>query len=311
MRIALKGAASSPRIEGIDRMPGKSNYFIGNDPKKWHTNVPLYAKVELKNVYPGIDLIYHGSEQARLEYDFRVKPGADPDAIRLSFKGERKLALDRDGNLVVSVGESKLIEHAPVIYQDDAGKRKTIVGGWVIRGAHEAGFRLARYDRRRPLVIDPTLVYPTYLGGSGGDGANGIAVDSAGNAYVTGYTYSTNFPTTSGAFQTVNNAAASGGYNAFVTKLSAAGSALVYSTYLGGSGTNCGTGIAVDSSGEAYVGGYTASNDFPTKNPFQSSLAGTQNAFVTKLSPDESALIYSTYLAGCGKTGDEQRSMLS
>ena len=188
VRIALRGAASSPSIEGVDRLPAKSNYFIGNDPNRWRTEVPNYARIELKNVYPGIDLIYHGVERGQLEYDFRLAPGADPKLVRLSFKGGKRLALDRDGNLVVSVGNSKLIERAPVIYQGDGGERRTVAGRWVLRGADTAGFRLARYDRRRPIVIDPVLVYSSYLGGSGGDSGHGIAVDSFGDAYVTGIT---------------------------------------------------------------------------------------------------------------------------
>ena len=343
VRIALKGAARAPQIGGLERMAGKSNYFIGNDPKQWHTDVPNYAKVELKEVYPGIDLIYHGSEQVRLEYDFRLAPGADPKAIRLSFKGMKKLAIDKRGDLVVSVGKSQLVEHAPAIYQETAGgKKQTVAGGWVLRGAHEAGFKVASYDRSKPIVIDPVLVYSTYLGGSGSGGGcsegyvsgvpcsssgNGIAVDSSGNAYVTGQTYSANFPTLN-AFQSTNNAAANGQSNVFVAKLdpSASGAAsLLYSTYLGGAGYgsyygDSGSGIAVDSSGNAYVTGYTSSTNgyctgsgtpdacctgsgsgmcgFPTLNAFQSTLNGVSSAFVTELNAAGDALLYSTYLGG-------------
>ena len=241
VRIALRGAASSPSIEGVDRLPAKSNYFIGNDPNRWRTEVPNYARIELKNVYPGIDLIYHGVERGQLEYDFRLAPGADPKLVRLSFKGGKRLALDRDGNLVVSVGNSKLIERAPVIYQGDGGERRTVAGRWVLRGADTAGFRLARYDRRRPIVIDPVLVYSSYLGGSGGDSGHGIAVDSFGDAYVTGDTFSTDFPTTSGVFQTSNNGTSQSASNAFVSKFNPSqqgAASLVYSTYLGGSGNS-------------------------------------------------------------------------
>ncbi len=310
VRIALKGAASSPQIEGVDRLAARSNYFIGNDPKKWHTDVPNYAKVELKHVYPGIDLIYHGSEQGQLEYDFRLAPGADPDAIRLGFKGMKKLALDKQGDLVVNVGKSQLVEHAPAIYQGIGGNKQTVKGRWVLRGAHEAGFKLAlNWDRTKPIVIDPVLLYSTYLGGRGntigdGDYGEGIAVDSAGFAYVTGQAASTDFPTTPNAFQISNHSEAYSGKNAFVAKLdpSASGAAsLLYSTYLGGFAEDVGLGIAVDSAGFAYVTGFTTSNDFPILNAYQSTLNGPFSAFVAKLNPSASgvaSLLYSTYLGG-------------
>jgi hypothetical protein len=315
LRIKLVGSNPAPRVEGTRQLAGKSNYFIGNDPKKWRTNVPTYAEVELRNVYSGIDLIYHGSAQGKLEYDFRLAPGADPNAIRLSFKGESKLALDQRGDLIVSVGGQKLVEGAPLIYQETSGGgRPTVAGGWRLRGAHEAGFQVASYDRDKPLVIDPALVYSTYLGGTGvhgldGDGGNGIAADSLGFAYVTGFTFSSNFPTTAGAFQTTNNGVAAGGQatNAFVTKLKADGTGLVYSTYLGGSGGDGGQGIAVDSLGFAYVTGVANSTNFPTTaGAFQTSNEAaalqTSNAFVTKLNAAGTALVYSTYLGGGGIT---------
>ncbi len=308
VRIALKGAARAPQIEGVDRMAGRSNYFIGNDPKKWHTDVPNYAKVELKSAYPGIDLIYHGSAQAQLEYDFRLAPGADSNAIRLGFSGAGKLALNEQGDLIVSVGESKLVEHAPAIYQETGGGRRTVAGGWKLRGAHEAGFQVAGYDRSKPIVIDPVLLYSTYLGGSGdfiGDQGNGIAVDSFRDAYVTGTTASTDFPTLN-AFHNSCSSCSSGRTAAFVTKFnpSASGAAsLLYSSYFGGSVGESGYGIAVDSLGNAYVTGFTSSPDFPTKNAFQGSCASGECAFVAKLNPaavGPASLLYSTYLGGAG-----------
>ncbi len=314
LRITMIGSNPAPRVEGTGQLAGKSNYFIGNDPKKWRTDIPNYAEVELKNVYWGIDLIYHGSAQGKLEYDFRLAPGADPDAIRLSFEGDNKLALDQRGDLIVGVGRQKLVEHAPLIYQEtNGGRRLTVTGGWRLRGPHEASFQVASYDRDQPLVIDPTLAYSTYVGGSGfdtdGDYGNGIAVDSMGFAYVTGDTFSTNFPTTTGAYQTTNKASAGDGPNAFVTKVNANGTALVYSTYIGGSGSgdfgDGGDGIAVDSTGFAYVVGTTYSTNFPTTSgAFQTSNKASgipaSNAFVTKLSADGTALVYSTYLGGSG-----------
>ncbi len=329
VRIALKGAASSPQIVGVDTTAGKSNYFIGNDARKWHTDVPNYAKVELKGVYPGIDLVYYGGSQTQLEYDFRLAPGADPNAIRLGFRGARNLMLDQRGDLIVKAGGQKLVEHAPVIYQEIGGQRRMVAGGWQLHGPREASFRVASYDGAKPLVIDPVLVYSTYLGGTGdcdvegisgdclGDGGIVSYVDSSGNAYVSGTAYSTDFPTTSGVFQTTNNGAGNGTANVFVTKLNGTGSGLLYSTYLGGSGV-CGAdgesgfcsgdfGIInhVDSSGNAYVSGTTYSTNFPTTNgAFQTTNNGAANAtvntFVTKLNATGSALIYSTYLGGSG-----------
>src|SRR5208282_4005874 len=310
VRVKIVGGNPNAQIQGVDQLAGKSNYFIGNDPKKWHTDVPNYSKVELKGVYPRIDLIYHGGKQGQLEYDFRLAPGADPKAIRLSFRGAGRLALDRRGDLIVSAGKSKLVEQAPEIYQEIGGMR-AVKGGWVLRGAHEAGFRVARYDRTKPIVIDPVLLYSTYLGGSGAAQGHGIAVDSAGFAYVTGTTGSTDFPVTPGAFQTAN-----AGGNAFVTKLNANGTGLAYSTYLGGSSYDSGSGIAVDSSGFAYVTGTTNSTDFPTLNAYQSTCPsasgsnGCQAAFVAKLNPSASgaaSLLYGTYLGGSGSAnGSDQ-----
>src|ERR1700691_2618269 len=267
IRVKLAGVNPNAQIEGVDRLRGKSNYFIGSDPKKWHTDVPNYSKVGLKSVYPGIDLIYHGSEQGHLEYDFRLAPGADPDAIRLGFKGPDKLVLDEQGALIVSVGEDNIVEHAPEIYQEIDGKRVAVAGGWKLYGAHEAGFDVARYDRSKPIVIDPLLLlYSTYLGGGDNDVGFGIAVDSSGNAYITGVTYSSNFPTLN-AYESK----LAGSYNAFVAKLDPSPSgpdSLLYSTYLGGNGGDggdlgvngdSGQAIAVDSSGIAYVTGGTAS----------------------------------------------------
>ena len=312
VRIALIGATRAPHIEGIDRMAARSNYFIGNDPKKWRTDVPNYAKVELENVYPGIDLIYHGSAQGQLEYDFRLAPGADPNEIRLGFKGGNKLALDQLGNLVVQAGDSKLIEHAPAIYEEGGGQRRTVAGGWKLRGAHEATFKVAAYDRRRPIVIDPTLLYSTYLGGSRGDYAAGIAADSKGNVYVTGQTTSADFPTSNALYNTCPSGTTTCA-SVFVAKLDPAASgaeSLIYSTYLGGSTAlvavgdpvpvnDFANGIAVDSAGSAYITGETNSNNFPTTaSAFKVADPFGLDAFVTELDPTGGTLVYSTYFGG-------------
>jgi hypothetical protein len=293
LRMRMVGASPAPEVEGLDALPGKSHYFIGNDPKKWRTGVPSFAKVRYAGIYPGIDLVFHGS-QRRLEYDFVVAPSADPEVIRLAWKGAKRLEVDSRGELVLHVPGGKVDHRAPVVYQVIDGSRREIQGSYVLRGKDEVGFRVAAYDRRRPLVIDPVLIYSTYLGGSDADWGWAIAVDGAGNAYVTGYTYSTNFPTAS----PLQGAYGGGSCDVFVSKLNALGSALIYSTYLGGSDADKGRGIAVDGAWNAYVTGSTSSANFPTVSPLQAANAGSMDAFVAKLNAAGSALVYSTYLGG-------------
>src|SRR5688572_27814964 len=294
LRMGLVGAARKPLVSGIEDLPGKANYFIGNDPAKWRTNVPLYGKVHYREVYPGIDLVYYGNQRS-LEYDFVVAPGADPKKILLAFSGADNIEIDAQGDLVLGAAGGTVRQKKPVIYQDIDGLRTEIEGGYVRNGAKRVGFKVAAYDRSRPLIIDPVLSYSTYLGGSGNDDGRGIAVDGAGSAYVTGNTTSTNFPVTPGAF----NPNLSGFSAAFVTKFDPSGSVLVYSTFLGGSGSNETSGIAVDADGNAYVTGGTSSADFPTTSgAFQTSRRGPSDAFLTKLNPTGSVLVYSTYLGG-------------
>ena len=294
LRMQLSGANAQPHVAGMDALSGKVNYFIGNDPRRWRTNIPTYAKVAYQDVYAGIDLVYHGA-QGRLEYDFIVQPGADPAAIALAFQGAERLELDADGNLVVHTAAGPVRQPKPVIYQEVGGLRRDVAGGYVLKGPQQVRLHLAAYDASRPLIIDPALFYSTYLGGSNDDVGFGIAVDTVGNAYVTGFTDSTNFPTTTGAFQPVFG----GTFDAFVTKLNPTGSGLVYSTYLGGGGTDVSRGIAVDTLGNAYVTGATSSSNFPTTpGAFQTAFGGVFDAFVTKLNPTGSMLVYSTYLGG-------------
>jgi hypothetical protein len=299
LRLGLLGADPAAAVVGLDQLPGVSNYFIGNDPSKWLTNVPNYAKVEYQNVYPGVNLVYYGN-QGQLEYDFVLAPGANAGTIRLSVQGAQRVRLDAQGDLVLHTAGGDVAEHAPVVYQTIGGKRQSVAGRFVLEGNGQVGFQVGAYDHRAPLVIDPVLVYSTYLGGSGDNHGFGIAVDGSGDAYITGQTSSTNFPTTPGAFQTTSG----GGYYVFVSKLNASGTALVYSTYLGGTGTDSGnlTGIAVDSAGDAYVTGSTTAINFPTtQGAVQTSLGqSTGAAFVTKLNATGSGLVYSTYLHGTG-----------
>jgi hypothetical protein len=305
LRLGLVGANPAASVVGLDRLGGVSNYFIGNDPSKWLTNVPNYGEVEYQNVYPGVNLVYYGN-QGQLEYDFVLAPRADPAAIRLSVQGTQGVRLDAQGDLVLHTAGGDVVEHSPVVYQNIGGKRQSVDGQFVLEGNGQVGFRVGAYDHSKPLVIDPVLAYSTYLGGSGNDWGNGIAVDSSGNAYITGVTQSINFPTTPGAVQTMYGSGPSGGGygEVFISKLNASGTALVYSTYLGGSGyTVGGTAIAVDASGDAYITGLAGSSFPTTPGAFQqkSSVSGP---FVTELNPTGSALVYSTYLTG-STGGDE------
>jgi hypothetical protein len=308
LRMKLRNANPAVKVTGVDERAGTSNYFIGNDPAKWRTNVPTYAKVKYEGIYPGIDLVYYGN-QSQLEYDFIVAPGADPRRIAFDVRGAKRIRRDEHGDLVLKMkrGEGEIRWHKPVVYQEKDGTRREIAGHYAIANKNHVGFEVGKYDAGRPLYIDP-LIYSTYLGGSGSDqdrsdedAGYGIAADSAGNAYISGFTNSIDFPTTPGAFQTFCNDG-SGCINhpdAFVAKINPTGSALVYSTYLGGSDADYGYGIAVDSSGNAYVTGGTLSTDFPTKNPLQPT-CGYEDAFVAKINPTGSALVYSTCLGGSG-----------
>ncbi|MGB2898763.1 MAG: SBBP repeat-containing protein, partial [Candidatus Acidiferrum sp.] len=294
LRMKLVGANVATVVEGLEPLPGKSNYFIGNDPAKWRTDIPTYAKVRYKAIYPGADLVYYGNQQ-QLEYDFVLAPGADPRIIRLAIAGSEKLEAGTDGGLVLRTTGGEVRLHKPIVYQQVSGTRKEVTGRYVLRGKREIGFEVAAYDANRPLIIDPVLSYSTYLGGSAGDFGNAIAVDASGNAYITGFTNSANFPTKN-AFQAALGAA----NDAFVAKLDPTGSALVYSTFLGGTMNDFGNGIAVDASGNAYVTGSTNSVNFPTKNPFQAAFGGGgSDVFVAKLDTTGS-LIYSTFLGGSG-----------
>lgn len=317
--MKLIGAAARPRAIGLDELPGKVNYLRGNDPRKWHTDIPTYAKVKLEQVYPGIDLVYYGN-QRQLEYDFVVQPGADPRAIRMDVRGirtgnsARSVAprIDRNGDLILADEGNELRFRKPVVYQPaNASTRKPVAGQFKLdKGL--VSFQVASYDRSKPLVIDPVLAYSTFLGGSAGSNEEtfgSIAVDSAGDAYVAGETDSTDFPAVN-PFQSTH--ATGDDSDGYVAKLNPAGSALIYSTYLGGTGEDFVTGIAVDPMGRAVVVGNTCSTDFPvTKGAFQSVLktagCGTlfptgYNLFVSRLSASGSALLASTYLGG--STGD-------
>src|SRR5438876_8688074 len=225
LRMRFVGANPVPAVAGVGELPGKSSYFVGNDPKKWRTNVPTYAKVEYRDVYPGVNLVYYGN-QRQLEHDFVISPGADPKIITLAFEGVDGVAIDALGDLVLRADGGEVRLRKPSVYQDHDGQRAVIPTRYVLKAERQVAFEVAAYDITQPLIIDPVLAYSTLLGGSNDDRGFGIAVDAAGNAYVTGGTGSSDFPTTAGAFQTTLG----GGLVAFVTKLDPTGTALVYST---------------------------------------------------------------------------------
>jgi len=318
-RMRLSGANPAPHLAGGDELPGKSNYFLGNDPSQWHAGIPNYGRVMAAEVYPGIDLVYHGN-QGQLEYDFEVAPHANPHKIRFVLEGIQGLRTDSQGDLLVKVTGGELRFRQPVAYQKEGGVERPVPVRYVLKGKNQVAFRLARYDARQPLLIDPILAYSTYLGGSSIDGANAIAVAPDDSAFITGETYSLDFPTVNALYPM-----SEGGRVAFVSKISPDGSTLLYSTYLG-----CivkpttpvtvygpitvgviGYGIAVDPLGEAYVDGTLDCPTFPVTPNVFNTLCGADgkcgaslnpqgyivnNCFVSKLNVEGSAPIYSGYL---------------
>src|SRR6267143_1982763 len=317
--IHLEGANSAPRITGVDRLPGKTNYFIGNDPKKWHTDVPSYARVKYADIYPGVDLVFYGN-QGRLEYDFEVAPGASPKAIRLNLEGAQKVRLNSQGDLELSVPGGEVVLQKPVVYQKVKGERHEIAGSYAVTKRHQVAFNVADYDRSEPLILDPVLNYSTYLGGSLGTTTNpagtgidqgwAIAVDAAGNAYGAGLTYSTDFPTPSAANGLKKGPLVSSpGGAAFVSEINPTGTALLYSSYIAGTApapAEIALGIAVDSTGKIYLTGQTGTSDFPTNGTIAALKPGPNTgnlgtSFITKLDPAQNGtagLVYSTYLGG-------------
>lgn len=291
------GANPAPKIVATDELSGKSHYFVDKSPEKWLRNVPTYARVVYREVYPEIDLAYYG-RRGQIEYDFIVRAGGDPETIALAFEGADSMALDAEGDLVLNIGGAEVRQKKPYIYQEIAGARREVAGGYVLKAGRRVGFRVGDYDPRRSLVIDPVLLaYSTYLGGSHSEFALGIAVDGTRSAYVTGQTASADFPTTAGALQ---SSFAGGSADVFVSKLDPEGSTLVYSTFLGGGAFDAGFDLSVEGSGTVYVTGQTASLDFPTTpGAFQPSFGGgSADAFVSKLGREGSELLYSTYLGG-------------
>jgi len=354
IHMRLVGGNAQAQIAAGSQLPGVTNYYIGGDRSKWQTGVKQYAAVAYQDVYPGVNMAFHG-EQRQLEFDFIVAAGANPTPINLGFSGARKIATDASGNLLLSSAAGDVVLRKPFAYQERDGKREIVAAKFVQESNNKVGFALGPYDQSRELVIDPALSYSTYLGGVGEDEAFGIAVDASGNVYVAGQTASFDFPAHTGTVSTV------GGFDAFVSKLNSSGSSIVFTTLIGGSsddaalgvavnssaayvvgttssstisfpstvtlgpgggqdafvaslnsstgaalyvtrvggtGTESGNAIAVDASGDAYIGGETDSTNFKTVSPIQSSNAGTDDGFVAKLNPAGSAFLFSTYLGG-------------
>ena len=289
IRLMLS-AARRMHPEARGDLGGKVNHFLGNDAEKWVTDIPTFREVLYPEVYSGIDVVYSG-DQRRLKYTCYVHPGGDPGEIGMVYEGVDGIWVDDiTGELVIETGYGEMRDASPVAYQEVGGVRREVEVSFRVESDHRVGFEVGTYDPDVMLVLDPH--YSTYLGGSGEDQGRGIAVDSSGNAYVTGYTGSSDFPT-----QNAYDGSHNGNLDVFVTKLSS-DSELIYSTYLGGGSNDGSYGIAVDASGNAYVTGYTKSSDFPTLNAYDGSHNGDYDVFVTKLSSDGNALIYSTYLGG-------------
>ncbi len=297
IRMVLEGASDKAIVSGAEKLAGRTNYMIGNDPSKWRINVEQFARVQVREVLPFTDMIYYGN-QRRPEYDLLLRPGADTASIRLRFMGA-KPQLRPNGDLVLETEAGEIIQHQPVIEQE--GIR--VEGRFRILDDGAVGFTVGSYDHTKELRIDPSITYSTYLGGSADDSPNAIATDAAGNTYIAGSTSSFDFPVTPGALQTIYP----GTFEtiAFVAKLNASGTGLVYTTFLGGSGIYAGdaaNAIAVDAAGNVYVGGTTGSTNFPvTAGALSTTLSGATDGFVCKINASGTALIYSTFLGGAAQ----------
>ncbi len=300
------GAGRSGTIYALDTLPSRTNYFLGGAPSSWRTNVAEYGRVRVDGLYPGVDLVFYGTA-GQLEYDFIVHSGADPRCIRFEIEGPVVPSVNASGDLLLSAGGQEVRWKAPSIYQIAGGRRTPVPGRFQLAG-HRVRFQLGSYDSTRDLVIDPVLSYVSYLGGHGNDMARAIATDATGNVYIAGASTSSNLPVTATALQPAYGGQTNSDFSgdAFVAKFSPAG-ALMYLTYLGGNADDFATSIAVDSAGDAYVAGMTNSTNFPaTAGAYQKAFGGYGgntcerggDAFVAKLNPTGSQLVYATYLGG-------------
>jgi len=300
LRMKIKESNANPVIAGQGSLQGTVNFLIGKDPQNWKTGIPAYGEVYYQDIYDGIDLRFYTADSGRMQYDYIVHPGADPANIVVAFEAVNGMEVTQNSDLLIKTTFGDILQKAPVIYQIIDGEKKRIAGMFkihnddiVANGSSKYGFSLASYDKNYPLVIDPEVVYSSYLGGSSDDRGDGIALDSSGNAFVTGSTLSFDFPTVNAQDPNL-----SGSEDAFVVKINAMGSEVIYSTYLGGSGYEYVNGIAVDNSGNTYLTGGTNSGNFPTVNALYPNLSGSDDAFVSKINASGSQPIYSTYIGG-------------
>ncbi len=299
LRIRFEGANRAPQIAGEDPLPGKANYFLGNDPARWSHDIPLFGQVRYRDVYPGIDAVFYGNPD-NFEYDLVLAPGADPRRIHLAYTGASSLRLAPSGDLLLTVGGSEIRQHKPKIFQGG----RPIDGHYVLLGHNRAGFSLGPYDHSAPLTIDPVLTYASYLGGSNSDLSNAVAMDAQGNLYVVGTVGSKDFPIV-GGLNTPNPLTVTVPFVAKINPAASGKASLVWSTLLGGTNYGgLGGAVTVDSSGNVYAGGITLSNDFPVRNAFQSApncvsgLTDCGSGFVIKLAPAGNQVIYASYLGG-------------
>jgi hypothetical protein len=292
LRVRFEGANRQAQPEGANPLKGRANFLVG-DSSQWRRDLPTFAAIRYRNLYPGIDMIYGGNGLS-LKSEFVIAPGADPTRIRIRYSGARPI-IQPDGSLSIAVKGQKLSEAAPYIYQQHAGSRIVVEGQYALSADGAVSFSLGDYDRSLPLIIDPLLSYSITIGATAFNAATAIAVDSSGAAYIAGYTDSDALPTANPA-QNFN----SGSVAAFVAKLTPLGTAMEYCTYMGGSDDDRAFGIAVDSTGAAYVTGTATSPNFPIRNAEQSTLAGSRDAFLFKLNPMGNMLVFSTFLGGSG-----------
>jgi hypothetical protein len=288
LSMKLEGANPKPLVAGHEAQDVRANYFIGNDQSKWIRGVETYARVQYSGVYDGVDLVFYGNER-QLEYDFTVGPGANPEEIRMRFDGADNIELSSEGALVLYTAAGEVKHERPVAYQETNGSRQEVAADFKRLDDGTIGFEVGTYDHSQPLVIDPILVYSTYVGGSADDSCRGIVADAAGNVFLTGDSFSSDFlrqasPTNS---------------DIFIGKLSSNGLLLTYS-FFGGSQNDSATGLAVDPSGNIYLCGRTESPDFPVFNSIGLALKGTSDAFVVKLTPQADQFFYSSLVGGAG-----------
>jgi Beta-propeller repeat len=312
VQLQFLGTESFPKLSVENALAGKINRLIGDNAAGWQSGLKAFTRVRLDEIYPGISAVFYGNEKS-LEYDFNIAAGADPSVITMQFGGAEKISVNQEGELVIRANGGEITQHRPVAYQTIDGERKDIKVGYKILDNHTAAFTIGKFDHSQPLTIDPVLGYSTYFGGNYGDNIHAIAVGADGSIYAAGETLSTKITNsiatpfaTSGAFQTNFGGGGVSG-DAFVAKFDSTGTNLIYLTYLGGNDDDAALALAVDSSGDAYVTGYSNSTNFPTVNAIHSKIAGAKNnvtqhypvdAFVAELNPSGSALVYSTYLGG-------------